>query len=104
MKMRELGRTGSQVSPNRRGTMMVGRVANAPAPEIVEARWAADRRGPQRFRTEQPPHSIVNRGIEREVLPTCERYGVGRLVWSPPATGLPTGRYRKGRPEERMSR
>ena len=67
-----------------------------PASEIVEAQWTAQRRGFERFRTEQPPYSIVNRGIEREVLPVCERYGMGALVWSPLGMGLLTGRYRKG--------
>jgi aryl-alcohol dehydrogenase (NADP+) len=68
-----------------------------PASEIVEAQWVAERRGLERFRTEQPPYSILNRGIEREVLPVCERYGMGTLVWSPLAQGMLTGRYRKGR-------
>ncbi|MEJ2870319.1 aldo/keto reductase [Actinomycetospora sp. OC33-EN08] len=67
-----------------------------PASEIVEAQWTSERRNLERFRTEQPPYSIVNRGIEREVLPACERYGMGTLVWSPLAMGLLTGRYRKG--------
>jgi aryl-alcohol dehydrogenase (NADP+) len=67
-----------------------------PASEIVEAQWVAQQRGLERFRTEQPPYSIVNRGIEREVLPACERHGMGTLVWSPLAMGLLTGRYRKG--------
>ncbi len=67
-----------------------------PASDIVEAQWVAERRGLQRFRTEQPPYSILNRGIEREVLPACERYGMGTLVWSPLAGGLLTGQYRKG--------
>ncbi|TDD15875.1 aldo/keto reductase, partial [Actinomadura sp. KC06] len=67
-----------------------------PASDIVEAQWVAERRGLSRFRTEQPPYSILNRGIEREVLPVCERYGMGTLVWSPLAQGLLTGRYRKG--------
>jgi aryl-alcohol dehydrogenase-like predicted oxidoreductase len=67
-----------------------------PASEIVEAQWVAERRGLERFRSEQPPYSIVNRGIEREVLPTCERYGMGTLVWSPLGMGLLTGRFRKG--------
>lgn len=67
-----------------------------PASDIVEAQWAAERRGLERFRTEQPPYSILNRGIEREVLPVCERYGMGALVWSPLGGGLLTGRYRKG--------
>jgi aryl-alcohol dehydrogenase-like predicted oxidoreductase len=67
-----------------------------PASDIVEAQWAAEHRGLERFRTEQPPYSILNRAIEREVLPACERYGMGTLVWSPLAQGLLTGRYRKG--------
>ncbi|MGW9238494.1 aldo/keto reductase [[Kitasatospora] papulosa] len=67
-----------------------------PASDIVEAQWVSERRGLERFRTEQPPYSILNRGIEREVLPACERYGMGALVWSPLAGGLLTGRYRKG--------
>ncbi|MEV4576595.1 aldo/keto reductase [Nonomuraea jabiensis] len=78
--------------------------SNAPAPEIVEAQWVAERRGLQRLRTEQPTYSILNRGIEREVLPTCRRYGMGTLVWSPLAMGLLTGRYRKGGPEPRNAR
>ena len=68
-----------------------------PASEIVEAQWVAERRSFERFRTEQPPYSIINRGIEREVLPVAQRYGVGTLVWSPLAQGLLTGRFRKGR-------
>jgi len=71
--------------------------SNSPASEIVEAQWVAERRGLERFRTEQPPYSIVNRGIEREVLPTCQRYGLATMVWSPLAMGMLAGRYRKGR-------
>src|SRR6202051_1822116 len=69
-----------------------------PASEIVEAQWVAERRGLARFRTEQPPYSILDRGIEREVLAACERYGMGVMVWSPLSKGLLTGRYRKGQP------
>jgi aryl-alcohol dehydrogenase-like predicted oxidoreductase len=67
-----------------------------PASDIVEAQWAADRRGLERFRTEQPTYSILSRGIEAEVLPVAQRYGMGTLVWSPLAMGLLTGRVRKG--------
>ena len=70
-----------------------------PVSEIIEAQWVAERRGLARFRTEQPPYSILNRGIEREVLPACERYGMGAMVWSPLAMGMLTGRYRKGQPQ-----
>ncbi|MFJ9357775.1 aldo/keto reductase [Streptomyces mirabilis] len=68
-----------------------------PASDIVEAQWVAERRGLMRFRSEQPTYSVLNRGIEREVLPVCERYGMGALVYSPLAGGLLTGRYRKDR-------
>jgi aryl-alcohol dehydrogenase-like predicted oxidoreductase len=68
-----------------------------PASDIVEAQWVAERRGFERFRTEQPAYSIVNRSIEREVLPVCQRYGMGTLVWSPLGQGLLTGRFRKGK-------
>ncbi|MEJ2861401.1 aldo/keto reductase [Actinomycetospora flava] len=67
-----------------------------PASEIVEAQWTSERRSHERFRTEQPPYSILDRGIEREVLPVCERYGMGTLVYSPLAGGMLTGRYRRG--------
>jgi len=71
-----------------------------PAAEIVEAQWTAERRGLARFRTEQPPYSVLSRGIERDVLPTCQRYGMGVMVWSPLAKGMLNGRYRKGRPAD----
>jgi aryl-alcohol dehydrogenase-like predicted oxidoreductase len=67
-----------------------------PASDIVEAQWVAERRGLERFRAEQPTYSILNRGIETEVLPVAQRYGMGTLVWSPLAQGMLTGRVRKG--------
>jgi len=65
-----------------------------PAELVVEAQWAAERRGLERFRCEQPPYSIFVRGIENAVLPTCARYGMGVIVWSPLAGGWLSGRYR----------
>jgi aryl-alcohol dehydrogenase-like predicted oxidoreductase len=70
--------------------------STVPASEIVEAQWTAERRGRERFRTEQPPYSLLTRGIEHDVLPTCRRHGLGVLVYSPLAGGWLTGRYRKG--------
>jgi aryl-alcohol dehydrogenase-like predicted oxidoreductase len=67
-----------------------------PAEQIVEAQWAAERRGFERFRCEQPPYSLLTRGIEADVLPTCERYGIGVISWSPLGGGWLTGRYRRG--------
>jgi len=68
-----------------------------PVSDIVEAQWVAERRGLERLRTEQPPYSLLNRGIEREVLPVVQRYGMGTLVWGPLGQGMLTGRVRKGR-------
>jgi aryl-alcohol dehydrogenase-like predicted oxidoreductase len=70
--------------------------SNVPASEIVEAQWTAERRGRERFRTEQPPYSLLTRAIEHDVLPACLRYGLGVLVYSPLAGGWLSGRYRKG--------
>jgi aryl-alcohol dehydrogenase-like predicted oxidoreductase len=69
--------------------------SSMPASDIVEAQWVAERRGLERFRTEQPNYSILNRGIETEVLPVAQRYGMGTLVWAPLARGMLTGRIRK---------
>ena len=67
-----------------------------PASQIVEAQWTARDRGRQRFVCEQPPYSLLVRGIESDVLPTCERYGMGVIPWSPLAGGWLSGRYRRG--------
>ncbi|HLM23142.1 MAG TPA: aldo/keto reductase, partial [Propionibacteriaceae bacterium] len=67
-----------------------------PAHEMVEAQWVAERRGLGRFVTEQPPYSILARGIEADVLPVAEKYRMGVIPWSPLAGGWLTGRYRKG--------
>jgi aryl-alcohol dehydrogenase-like predicted oxidoreductase len=69
-----------------------------PAADIVEAQWVAERRCLARFRVEQQPYSLLNREIERAVLPTCQRYGLGVSAWSPLAKGLLTGKYRRGQP------
>jgi aryl-alcohol dehydrogenase-like predicted oxidoreductase len=76
-----------------------------PAHQIVEAHWCAERRGLGRFATEQPPYSILVRGIEADVLPVAHRYGMGVIPWSPLAGGWLTGRWRKGQaaPESRRA-
>jgi aryl-alcohol dehydrogenase-like predicted oxidoreductase len=70
--------------------------SNVPASQIVEAQWTAERRGRERFRTEQPPYSLLTRAIEYDVLPACLRHGMGVLTFSPLAGGWLSGRYRKG--------
>jgi len=62
---------------------------------IVEAQWTAERRGRERFVCEQPPYSLLVRGIEADVLPVCQQYGLGVIPWSPLAGGWLSGRYRK---------
>src|SRR4029453_11414858 len=68
-----------------------------PAHQIVQAQWTADRRGLSRFITEQPPYSLLVRGIEADVLPVAEEFGMGVLPWSPLAGGWLRGGYPKGR-------
>jgi aryl-alcohol dehydrogenase-like predicted oxidoreductase len=63
---------------------------------IVEAQWTAERRHRERFVCEQPPYSLLVRGIEADVLPTCERYGMGVIGWSPLGGGWLSGRWRLG--------
>jgi aryl-alcohol dehydrogenase-like predicted oxidoreductase len=69
-----------------------------PASQIVEAQWVAEKRGRERFVCEQPPYSLLVRGVEADVLPTCRRYGIGVIPWSPLAGGWLSGRY--GRAED----
>ena len=63
---------------------------------LVEAQWASERRGRERFACEQPQYSILARGAEGDLLPACERYGMGVITYSPLAGGWLTGRYREG--------
>jgi aryl-alcohol dehydrogenase-like predicted oxidoreductase len=63
--------------------------------QIVEAQWVARDRALTRFVCEQPPYSLLARGIEADVLPTCTRYGMGVISWSPLAGGWLSGKWRK---------
>jgi aryl-alcohol dehydrogenase-like predicted oxidoreductase len=63
--------------------------------QIVEAQWVSHERRLERFVTEQPPYSILVRGIEQDVLPTVQRHGMGTLTYSPLAGGWLSGRWRK---------
>jgi aryl-alcohol dehydrogenase-like predicted oxidoreductase len=69
-----------------------------PAEDIVNAYHVAERRGYGKFRTEQPPYSLISRGIERSLLPTTQRLGMGVLTWSPLASGFLSGKVRKDQP------
>jgi aryl-alcohol dehydrogenase-like predicted oxidoreductase len=78
------------------GKVRVAGSSTFPAWSIAEAQAVADRRGRERFRCEQPPYSIFARGVEADVLPVCQRYGMGVIAWSPLAGGWLTGKYRRG--------
>jgi aryl-alcohol dehydrogenase-like predicted oxidoreductase len=71
-----------------------------PAHEMVEAQYVARDRGRERFVCEQPPYSLLVRGIERDVLPVAEQYGMGVIPWSPLAGGWLSGKWRKGEKNE----
>ena len=80
----------------RQGKIRAFGCSTYPAHELVEAHRVAERRGLGRYATEQPPYSILVRGIEADLLPVTERYGMGVLPWSPLAGGWLSGRYRRG--------
>jgi aryl-alcohol dehydrogenase-like predicted oxidoreductase len=67
-----------------------------PASQIVEAQWIARERHLTRFICEQPPYSMIVRSVEADVLPTCQRHGIGIVAWSPLAGGWLSGKWRKG--------
>ncbi len=68
-----------------------------PAYQVVESHWVAERRGRERFRTEQPQYSMLSRGIEADLLPVCQQYGMGVLSWSPLAGGWLSGAFGDGK-------
>jgi aryl-alcohol dehydrogenase-like predicted oxidoreductase len=70
-----------------------------PVSAIVEAQWVAERRNRERFVCEQPPYSMLARGIEGEMLPTCQRYAMAVIPWGPLAGGWLSGRWRRGTTE-----
>lgn len=65
------------------------------AAQIVEAQWVSREGYLERFVAEQPPYSILVRGIEEDVVPSTQRHGMGTLTYSPPAGGWLSGRWRK---------
>ena len=75
-----------------------------PASQIVEAQVAARDRNLERFVTEQPPYSILVRGVEADVLPTCARHGMAVMSYSPLAGGWLSGRWRKDTGQQDSSR
>jgi aryl-alcohol dehydrogenase-like predicted oxidoreductase len=75
-----------------------------PASQIVEAQWVARERHLERFVTEQPAYSMLVRAIEGDILPTCERHGMGVLSYSPLTGGWLSGKWRKDAGQQSSSR
>ncbi|MBA59091.1 MAG: aldo/keto reductase [Gammaproteobacteria bacterium] len=80
----------------RQGKVRMIGTSTFPAEQIVEAQWCSEKRMRERFSTEQAPYSIFARKVESNVFPTCQKYGIGGLVWSPLAQGWLTGKWRRG--------
>ncbi len=72
--------------------------------QIVESLWISKELGLNRFVTEQPPYNILDRRIERELIPMAQTYGIGIIPWSPLASGLLTGKYKTGAKAPRGTR
>ncbi len=75
-----------------------------PAHQMVQSQWISQRRGLGRYVSEQPPYSLLDRGIERDVLPVAEQYRMGVIAWSPLSGGWLTGRFRKGQDAPQSNR
>ena len=80
----------------RQGKVLYIGTSNHPAWRVCEAQWIAEHRGLERSITEQSPYNILNRRIERELVPACAKYGIGIMAYSPLDSGWLGGRYRRG--------
>jgi aryl-alcohol dehydrogenase-like predicted oxidoreductase len=86
---------GALTDLQRQGKIRFVGSSTFPASAIVEAQWTAERRGHARLVCEQPPYSLLVRSCEWDVLPTCQRHGMGVICWSPLTGGWLNGLYRK---------
>lgn len=66
--------------------------------QIADADWIARSRGWAPFVSAQNRYSLLDRSVEKEVIPACERFGLGMIPWGPLASGLLSGKYRRGEP------
>ncbi|MDX1417888.1 MAG: aldo/keto reductase [Candidatus Promineifilaceae bacterium] len=69
-----------------------------PSWRVMESLWVAKELGLNRFISEQPPYHLLDRSIERELIPMAQSYGLAILPWSPLARGFLTGKYKRGEP------
>lgn len=72
--------------------------------QIADADWTSRTQGLERFVSAQNNFSLLERGVEREVLPACERFGLGLLPYFPLASGFLTGKYHRGEPPRQGTR
>ncbi len=72
--------------------------------QVVESLWVSKEHGLNRFICEQPPYHILDRRIERELVPMAQTFGIGLIPWSPLAGGMLTGKYRRDEPPPEDSR
>lgn len=72
--------------------------------QLVESLWVAKELGLNRFVCEQPPYHLLDRRVERELLPMARTYGIATIPWSPLAGGLLTGKYNRSQPPPEDSR
>jgi aryl-alcohol dehydrogenase-like predicted oxidoreductase len=72
--------------------------SNLPAWRVADAQWIARSRGLARFVSSQSRYSLLERGIEADLVPACLHFGMGVIAYFPLANGLLTGKYRRGEP------
>ena len=72
--------------------------------QVAEAEWTSRTRGLERFVSAQNEYSLIDRGIEADLVPALEHFGIGLLPYFPLASGLLTGKYRRGEPPPPGSR
>jgi len=78
--------------------------SNYTAYRLLESVWTSDRLGLTQYASLQPQYNLLVRGVERELVPVCQRHGIGIIPWSPLAGGLLSGKYERGRPKPAGSR
>lgn len=88
----------------RAGKIVYFGASNYAAYRLMESLWVADKRSLDRFVTLQAHYNLAVRDLEREHVPLCEKFGLGVLPWSPLASGLLTGKYRRGQAPPEGSR
>ncbi len=82
----------------RQGKVRYVGCSNVPAWQVADAQWLSKTRGLNRFISCQDEYSLVMRKVETELMPACEAFGIGILPYFPLASGLLTGKYKKGAP------